>query len=286
MLFGKFKCPVILTLKINAMGPLQPDILKSAGGLKLFILLLSLVAVNRSANAQLDSIQGRNHSETEKKAQEAQVAGWQNDSKHYAGLLPTFFEKDSAKGSQYLSLNWMRGVVELADHRIMPKRNEYLFFNFDKINNRLYLINQAGTIWSYPIDSVTGFTLGDGDKIYSFEKVSVISDRFFLSPVIKSEKGYSLYKRLITKIVQANYRNEGYYTTGEKHDEFADFFEYFLIYPDKSTFKKFYLKENAIRKIFKEVSVQPDDYVKNPVTEESLVSMIENINEKIFRKGK
>src|SRR5450631_915141 len=173
------------------MRPLLPDILKSAGrstgNLKSFILLFSLFTFSRSADAQVDSIQSRNHAETEKKAQEQQVAGWQNDSKHYAGLLPTFFEKDSAKGSQYLSVNWMRGVVELADHRVMPKRNEYLFFNFDKINNKLYLINQAGTIWSYPIDSVTGFTLGDGDKVYSFEKIEVISDRFFLSPVIKSE---------------------------------------------------------------------------------------------------
>ncbi len=274
------------------MIPIQTDIRKStqrsAGDLKSksFIFLLFILVFSRTANAQIDSAQKKSHADIEKQGQEQQVASWQSQSKLIVGVLPTFFEKDSAKGSQYLSLNWMRGVVELEDHRVMPKRNEYLFFNFDKINNKLYLINQAGTIWSYPIDSVRGFTLGDGDKIFTFEKVPAVSDRFYLSPVIKSEKGYSLYKKLITKIVAANYRNEGYYTTGEKHDEFADFFEYFLIYPDKYTFKKFYLKESAIRKIFKEASVQPDDYVKNPVTEESLVSMIENINEKIFRKGK
>jgi len=251
-----------------------------------FFLILYAAAFYLPANAQVDSAMVKSHAEIEKQGQEQQLASWQNQTKLIVGTMPTFFEKDSAKGSQYLTLNWMRGVVELEDHRVMPKRNEYLFFNFDKINNKLYLINQAGTVWSYPIDSVRGFTLGDGDRIYSFEKIEVISDRFFLSPVIKSQKGYSLYKRLITKMVAANYRSEGYYTTGEKHDEFVDYYEYYLVFPDRSTYKKFYLKESAIRKIFKEVSVQPDDYVKNPVTEESLVSMIESINEKIFRKVK
>jgi hypothetical protein len=219
--------------------------------------------------------------EIEKKGLEQQVLSWQSQTKFYPGLLPTFFEKDSTKGSPYLSPYWMMGVLELSDHRRIPKLNEYLYFNYDKYNHRLILINKENKIWSYPVDSISGFALTDGEKVYSFEKLHSISNNFFLESVLKSETGYSLYKRLITKLVSADYQSEGYWSSGQKRDEYTDDYEYYLIYPDKRSYKKFYLNENAIHKAFKGEIVFVKDYLKPPVTENQLVSMIEVINASI-----
>ena len=220
------------------------------------------------------------------KAQE--VTNWGSQPKIIPGLLPSYFEKEKTNGSPYLSPNWMRGVVELSDHRKVPKMNEYMYFNYDKVNNRLILINKENKISWYPIDSILGFALSDSEKIYSFEKISIIGDKLFLEPLIKSENGYSLYKRLITKLVKARYENLGYTSEGVKYDEYVDDYEYYLIYPNKVTYKKFYLKEKPIKKVINDISSQNADYSnhnKKPIVEQDLVSLIVAINLSLI-KGK
>jgi len=201
-------------------------------------------------------------------------------------LMPTYFEKEKTSGSPYLSQNWMRGVVELSDHRRIPKMNEYMYFNYDKVNYRLILINKENKIWSYPIDSISGFALADSGKIYSFEKISTIRDKIFVEPLIKSEKGYSLYKRLITKFVKAGFENLGYTSEGVKYDEYVDEYEYYLIYPEASTYKKFYLTGKPIKKIFNQISSQYADFFdrKIPITEQDLVSLVETINSSLNKE--
>jgi hypothetical protein len=218
-----------------------------------------------------------------------EFSNWGSQPKIIPALLPAFFEKGETIGSPYLSSNWMRGVLDLSDHRRIPRLNEYLYFNYDKVNTRLILINRENRIWSYPVDSISGFVLADSDKIYSFEKIPAIGKKFLLELILKSERGYSLYKRLITRLIKANYESLGYTSNGKKYDEYVDDYEYYLIYPDKKTFKKFYLEEKKIRKLFKDISVQPADFfnhIKNRITEQDLVSFIETINISIANKRK
>jgi|GEM_PF-1691222 hypothetical protein len=213
-----------------------------------------------------------------KNSKQQELSAYERQTRLQPGLTPTFFAKESAKGSPYLSLNWMRGVVEFTDKRIIPGPDESMYFNYDKYNNRLYVINGQYKIWSYPIDSISGFILADSPQVYSFEKIPAIGNDFFLQSIVKSENGYSLYKRLITTMTSANYRSEGYYTLGEKYDEYKNYDEYYLIYPDKHKYKKFYLNKNAIYKVFKNDKTLLDDYIKQPVTEKDLVAIVEALN--------
>jgi hypothetical protein len=246
------------------------------------VFSLSVMAQAGTDTAKKQIGQGTSsQAEIEKKGQEQQLAAWQSQTKQYVGLLPTFFEKDSTRGSPYLSSKWMRGAVEMFDHRRIPKANENLYFNYDKFKRRLISTDTYNEIIEYPMDEILAFALADEEKAYLFEKIYYISKDFFLEPVLKSDKGFSLYKRLITKLNTANYKSDGYYSTGKKFDEYTDDYEYYLLSPDKKSYRKFYLKEPAIRKVFKDEQKLLDDLLKSPVTEAELVSIVEAINASI-----
>jgi len=120
---------------------------------------------------------------------------------------------------------------------------------------------------------------------YSFEKIPWISNNFFLIPIIKSEKGYSLYKRLLTKLVRADYSNEGYFTTGKKFDEFIDDYEYYLVLPGNTDYRKMYLKESNIRRVLKYELALLNEFFsmhENDINEQSLIGIIQYINERKY----
>ena len=180
----------------------------------------------------------------------------------------------------------MRGVVEFADHRRrIPAPDQLFFFNFDKVNSIVYVLDRLNKISAYPIDSISSFEFVGADRDYSFEKIPWISNNFFLMPIIKSEKGYSLYKRLITNLIRADYSNEGYYIKGRKFDEFVDYYEYYLTYPGNTLFRKLFLKENIIRRVLRNESVLVNEFFSlhdNEINEQSLLGMIQYINDKKF----
>ncbi len=203
----------------------------------------------------------------------------------HKGNLTPFFEKDETVGSTYLSRSWLRGVAELWNHQRIPEPDQPLLFNFDKINNVLYTVNRQNKIRFYPSDSVLSFNLVDDNTVFSFEKVPWISDNFFLMPVIKSDKGYSLYKRLFTKYLQADFSSEGYYTKGRKYDEYVDYYEYYITYPGNLQFRKLYLKEKDIRKALRDESKLLEDFFSihdNEINEQSLIGIIQFINDKKY----
>jgi hypothetical protein len=204
---------------------------------------------------------------------------------HRTPVLSPFFEKDETVGSPLLSRSWIPGFVELSSHKRIPEPDQPMLFNFDKISNIVYVLNRSNKITYYPTDSVSSFNLTDEHTIFTFEKINWISDNFFLIPVIKSEKGYSLYKRLFTKYIQADYSNEGYYTKGRKFDEFVDYYEYYITYPGNTLFRKLYLKEKDIRRALKIESKLLDDFFSihdNEINEESLIGIVQFIDDKKY----
>lgn len=205
------------------------------------------------------------------------------DPNHRAGILPTFFAKDSAMGSPYLALGWLRGMLELTNHKRLPEQGHGLFFNYDKMSEQLYATDGIKKTWTYPIDSISSFYLVDSNTIYSFEKVELISRAHFLQPLVKSEKGYSLYKRLITKIIVADFRNEGYPGTGNRFDRYTDSYEYYLIYPGNLSFRKLNLTVRTIKKSLPAESSRLDKFFSQksgPVEEHTFVLLLQFLNDK------
>jgi hypothetical protein len=179
----------------------------------------------------------------------------------------------------------VKGRVELSNHRILPDPGEPLLFNFDKINNVVYAINRESKMVFYPADSVLSFNLVDDNTVFSFEKVTWISDNFFLMPILKSDKGYSLYKRLFTRFLQADFSSEGYYSKGRKFDEYVDYYEYYITYPGNNLFRKLYLKEKDIKRALRDEIKLLDEFFtihEHEINEQSLIGIVQYINDKKF----
>ena len=199
--------------------------------------------------------------------------------------MSEFFSKEETVGSVYLTRNWIKGKVELTNHKLLPEPGNPMLFNFDKINNVVYAINRDNKLLFYPEDSVVSFNLVDDNTVFSFQKVSWISDNFFLMPILNSDKGYSLYKRLFTRFLQADFSSEGYYTKGRKFDEYVDYYEYYITYPGNTLFRKLYLKEKDIRRALRDETKLLDDFFtihEHEINEQSLIGIVQYINDKKF----
>jgi len=200
-------------------------------------------------------------------------------------LLPHFFEKEKVVGSPYLAKSWVPGYIDLINHKRIPEPNEEMLFNYDKMMNVIYVIDNTYKLRMFPIDSVSSFELVENNMIYTFQKISWISNKFYLIPVIESSKGYSLYKRLITNYHWADYTSDGYSSKGRKFDEFTDTYEYFLTYPGNKLYRKVLLKENAVRRAFKDDSQLLDGFFTlhdNEINEQSLLGIVQYINDKKY----
>ena len=136
----------------------------------------------------------------------------------------------------------------------------------------------------YPADSVSNLILEDSSSnIYRFITVPNISSHFFLQPLVESQKGYSLYIRLLTTLHAADYEYVGYKSIGDRHDTYTDQYEYYLLFPDKHTFQKFYLKDQAVKKALTKHTDDFSSLLKTyspPIDTQTLVNMIDSVNKK------
>jgi hypothetical protein len=201
------------------------------------------------------------------------------------GVITPFFNKEHDIGSPYLVNGWVRGVVEFKNHKHLPAAGGVAWFNFDKMDYILYTVDSLNRITQYPIDSISSLDLSDNDNEYRFEKVSWISDHYFLMPIIKSAKGFSLYKRMYTKLIRADYSDGGYYTVGKKSDEYVDYYEYYLVYPGDRKWRKIYLQQNVVRHALKSESGLLDEFFSlhdNEIDEQSLLAIIQFINDRKY----
>jgi hypothetical protein len=203
-------------------------------------------------------------------------------SEYEGAALPLFFERESPVGAAYFTEYWMRGAAEFITHQTIPTREKLYYFNFDKIKNVLIVVDDSLNIKRYHGDSVIRFILLDSlNKTYNFEIIPAISHSFYLQKVLIADSGYSLYKRLITKLAFADYQSYGYGSTGVKHDTYTDYYEYYFQYPDKKSYKKFYLDKAAVRKVFQPWSLQLETLInkyEGRLNEEVLVELIKFID--------
>jgi hypothetical protein len=215
-------------------------------------------------------------------AQNTEVNSVASDPNHLPGVLPTFFARDSALGSPYLAKGWLRGTLELSNHRRLPAAGQTLFFNYDKMNEKLFVTDGLKKPWTIPRDSLQGFWLVDSAVEYDFEKVPLISRSHLLRVLVRSDGGYSLYKRLITKFVPADYKNFVYWTTGTRSDKFVDGGQYYLVYPGNKRFRKLNLNVREIKKALPSESSRLDKFFAQytgKVDEQAFIILMNYLNE-------
>ena len=214
----------------------------------------------------------------------AVLSGPASDPNHTVGVLPVFSEKDSVKGSPYLVKGWLMGTLELSSHERLPESGHSLFFNYDKMNERLFATDGEKKPWFYSIDSIKAFTLIDTDAVYEFEKVPLISPSHLFRVLVKSDSGYSLYKRMTSKFVPSDYVDQVYWTTGKKFDMYIDRAEYYLVYPGHSRSRKLNLNVREIKKSLPSESGRLNKFFgqdSGPVDEQAFVVLLKNLNGQI-----
>jgi hypothetical protein len=215
-------------------------------------------------------------------AQESQLTNAGSDPNHGVINLPTFFGKDTAIGSPFLVRGWLRGKLDLVTNKRLPEAGQTLFFNYDKLHERLYVTDGIKKVWIWPSDSISRFFLVDRDSTYSFEKVPSIPGVRFLQPLVTSEKGYSVYRRVQAKFVAADYKNEGYYTTGRNYDEYVDIYTYYVVYPGGRHPTKLNLNMHSVRKTLRKEVPRLDKFFSQKsgaIDEHTLVLLVEFINQ-------
>jgi hypothetical protein len=197
---------------------------------------------------------------------------------------------DSVNGSPYFSSGWLQGRAELTINHSIPKADETLFFNYDKMTSTLITADSSSKLTYYKINFVNSFILIDSvGKAYKFEKIPAIGSSFFLTDVVKSDSGYSLFKRYITKSAVEDHLGTLNNSDGLKYTIYTDYTVYYLLYPDKTTFKDFRLTGNSVKKTFKEESAQVTDFIQNykgNFNEEALITIVQMLNAKKPQKAK
>lgn len=203
--------------------------------------------------------------------------------------VPSFYVPDSTKGLRYFSRQWLRGAVIYSHDQTTVTTDTPLhvdnsrFYNFDKYSNRLVSTEDGKNILNIPNDAVTGFILIDSGKAYMFKKVLAIGKSIYFQPMIENDRGYSLYKRTITKLNRADYQNIGYGATGKKYDEYVDSYEYYLVFPGEKEFKKLSLSMPSVKKALKSNTTEADEFFQKnqgTLTEDVLYSLILFVNDK------
>lgn len=178
---------------------------------------------------------------------------------------------------------WLRGNAELADGRHLPEPGKAFFFNFDKMTGRLYITDGISRIWHYSSDSVASFTLADSNSVLSFGKEPMISRTHFLQILVRSEKGYNVYREWITKLNRSEFQDAGYYTTGQRYDEYVDLFNYFIVYPGHRRFRRLGLTVHAIHKALPAESARLNAFfsqTSGSVDVNTFVYLMQFLNEK------
>jgi len=203
---------------------------------------------------------------------------------YYTGMDGKGINSDSVNGSPYLSAGWMTGKAQLTPNQSIPRPGETLYFNYDKTKNTLITADPSGQLTYYTVNLVNSFELADSTgKNYRFELYPPVSNSFFLVDVLKSDKGYSLYKRFITKVSVSNNQGQGSFEIGQKHDVYSDVTMYYLIYPGNTDYKSFQLSEKAVKKAFKDEPFQIDvllDKYKSKFNEAALIEIVDSVNAK------
>ena len=201
----------------------------------------------------------------------------------YTGsALPTFLVKEDTKGNRYLFEKWVSGSVTGTDGVVY--NSSKFSFNYDKVGKKLFmLIDSSNTVMELSSKDIAGFSLKEDDQEYHFERMKNSTDLNFYQPIYKDEKGFSLYKLLLTKYVKADYQTNGITESGNKYDEYVDDEQYFIL-SSKGELIKIEFKKRSLEKVLEnessKVEIFFNDHKKDKVDEAFVKSLLQTLNSK------
>ena len=172
-------------------------------------------------------------------------------SRNYSGsFLPVFNNKENTVGSRYLFGRWVHGkVINTSNEQI---NDDTYVFNYDKINRKLLATQDNKTVLEINDEDLQSFTLVYDEITVVFERVPLINKTDFFVPLVESEKGYSLYKKLQTRFQKANFTTNGLIQSGKNYDEYVDESEYYIVLPGNHEVRKVGLTRKSLKEIFKQ----------------------------------
>jgi hypothetical protein len=195
-----------------------------------------------------------------------------------ASVLPSFRIKEDTKGNRYLYDKWVSGSVTGVDGVVYNSPNFH--YNYDKISQKLFMLLDSNKVLELSSGNIAGFNLKGDTNEYQFERLKNSTDLNFYQPVYKNEKGYSLYKLLVTKFKRADYQTNGIIESGNKYDEYVDEVEYFIASP-KQEISKITFKKKNLEKALERESAKVDTFFslnRAKVDEDFVTKLLQSIN--------
>ncbi|HWJ92085.1 MAG TPA: hypothetical protein VNR87_13285 [Flavisolibacter sp.] len=160
--------------------------------------------------------------------------------------LPVFMIKENTKGNRYLFEKWVKGSV--TNDQNVRFLDPNVLYNYDKVGRKLLVLLDSSTVVEINSSDVSKFTVSDDERTYTFQRLQNSTDLNYYEPVVENEKGYSLFKLLITKFKAADYQTNGLIQSGNKYDEYVDTEDFYLLTPKKEMIK-LVLKEKSIKSV-------------------------------------
>jgi hypothetical protein len=201
---------------------------------------------------------------------------------YMGSLVPVFKLQEETVGSKYLLSDWSEGVVVDSGNNVI--KNDFQKYNYDKVAQTLVLTQDKKTMVEVNKDQLKGFALKNSvGSNYIFLKIPLISENSFLQQLAFSEKNYLLYKLIKTHYEKANYHSDGLTESGKDYNEYVDNATYFIVFPDKQSFRTIELKKKAIKDVLnkdiKKVNKYFSDHNDEFVTESFLVGLVNYLNQ-------
>ena len=160
------------------------------------------------------------------------------------GTLPSFSAKEETVGNRFLFDRWVHGKVINFSDSVLNKPQ--LLLNYDKINQSLLLFQDNKFVIEVYPEQIKGFVLSDGNKTCSFEHLPLVANQGFVQALIKNDK-YSLYKKVKTRFIKADYSSNGISESGNNYDEYRDEPTYFVVFNSGKDFRRIEPRRKSIK---------------------------------------
>lgn len=171
-------------------------------------------------------------------------------SRNYTGsFLPVFSNKENIVGSRYLFGRWVKGKVMNRSNALIS--DDSYVFNYDKISMKLLATQDNKTVVEVNDEGIESFSLTYDGITTVFLRVPLINAKDFFVSLVESEKGYSLYKKIVTRFQKANFTTNGLIQSGKNYDEYVDEPEYYVISPGSKDVKRLLFTRKSVKEVFK-----------------------------------
>lgn len=150
-------------------------------------------------------------------------------------------------GSRFLFNKWVPGYVIRANGDVAEDPN--ILFNYDKMKGDLYY-NENGKVSVNDKNSIKGFMLeSPQDQPVRFEMMTGISSDLY-SIVLSSGPDYKIFKLIKTEYIPSDYKTNGLSSSGNKYDEYADTYTYYVMNMKTMAYQPVQLRKKSIKEVF------------------------------------